>query len=144
MSRRHAPFGLPRGHTHADIHDFPGGTYRWLRGLRDSGWAKAHKRVFVFQHHSTRGTPWQPSPITGFNGAEKRRLRELLGREPFWGVFAGHLHREYDGGAFGVFEASEPPPVGKLRQVETSATARDATVTVVRVDDDGAVEVLRF
>lgn len=113
-SRRHAARQLPGSHPQADLHDFAGGTYPWLTELIRSGWLDDKKRVFLFQHHPFRTLV--PDWGFGFSRSEKKKVAALLRPEEFWGVFAGHQHRNFVGEAFDDFDRIprpfQPGPLG--------------------------------
>lgn len=161
VSRARAIRPLPGSHPEADLHDFAGGTYQWMSELLRSGWARGKRQVFLFQHHPLRTSRWIPGWAFAFSRGEKRKFQQALGQGPFWGVFAGHQHRAYQGTAFdslgawlreaGIGEPEPPPPLpariqveGGLRQIETAATTSAAMVTVVQIGADGSVEAHQF
>lgn len=154
VTRRHALFGFPGAHTQADLHDFPGGTYRWAGELERSGALAGARRVFFFQHHPPRTRLGLPDFLFGFSRGEKDKLKALLARPNHWGVFAGHQHRAYQGRAFDALLRSAgldgPPPapdvtrVDGLRQVETAASMRSSMVTIVEIDKDGNPRIRQF
>lgn len=134
-NRGHLPGGWEGAPANAQLFDFAGGTYRWLEGLIGSGWAARQKRVFLFQHHPFRSLV--PDWAFTFSKAEKGRLRELLAKGPFWGVFAGHLHYAQAGPAFD--EDPRPPkdPAGPAL-----AELRDAAGSLA--DEPPALGPLRW
>lgn len=151
VSREKAWFFLPGSHTEADLHDFPGGTYRWVKELLGSGWAKDKRRVFLFQHHPYRTPGVIPDWGFGFSHGEKNKLEALFGDEPYWGVFAGHFHRAFNGDAFKALEGLVGPGVpadiretGGLRQVETAAAVHTSMATLIEIAADGKISVTHF
>lgn len=151
VSREKAWLFLPGSHTEADLHDFPGGTYRWVQELLASGWAQGKRRVFLFQHHPYRTPGVIPDWGFGFSHGEKKKLEALFGEEPYWGVFAGHFHRAFHGDAFKALADLAGPGVpaeiretGGLRQVETAATVHTQMCTLIELAGDGKISVTHF
>ena len=88
----------------ADLHDFPGGTINWLEETLPRLYTNNASQVAFFQHHPYRLQFYAPDRIYGFDRNEKARiqqvLRDSMPLEKYKGVFAGHLHRFYEGLAF--------------------------------------------
>lgn len=137
-SRTASPFG-PGASPGARLHDFAGGTYRWLTDLLRGGWQDDKSRVFLFQHHPFRAK--MPREIAGcFTRGDTARMRDLLreriGSPRLAAVLAGHQHRTFDGPAFDGWP--------ELRQIETDSAKEESSVTVVTVDSPDSFTFRRY
>ena len=134
-SREHAVPGYPGALPEADLHDFGGGSFPWLETrlsvLPPSG------RVIFLQHHPFRPMVPLPSWAACFSSDEMAQFRAALAAaapvDRYWGVFAGHLHRAYQGTAFDEWPT--------FAQIETDASMDSGAVTLVHVPAVGAVDV---
>ena len=107
----------------ADLHDFPGGTWPWLRDELERA---DERHVLVFSHH-----PPLPLGLDSMSVAEQRALAELLETTTAGprvrAFFAGHWHFDQ------VFEDVYPgAPV-----VVTDAAKESSAVRLVRVGPSG-------
>ncbi len=137
-SRTKSPFG-PGASPGARLHDFAGGTYRWLEGLLKSGWKDDKSLVFLFQHHPFRSK--LPREIGGcFSRRDTSRMKKLLkgriGSPKLAAVLAGHQHRTYDGPAFDGWP--------EFLQIETDSAKEESSVTVVTVSSPGEFSFRRY
>ncbi|MBI2932135.1 MAG: metallophosphoesterase [Planctomycetes bacterium] len=133
-SRQGAPLGNKGGHAQADVHDFPGGTYRWLVE-RLAQRPESTRKIFFLQHHPFRVPPGITAFAFAFSADEKTRFKDALlaagPRELYWGCFAGHFHWFRDVSAFDDWT--------EFRQWETDACKDSAAVTLVRIGSDGSI-----
>lgn len=124
----------------ADLHDFPGGTFQWLRSrlknIKEQG-VKPKSIVFV-QHHSF-DTWIFPRWYMGFIEEKRIALMKLLSEylpiSAYWGVFSGHIHRWFDGRPFSERGWEN------FRQWETYATKYEPAVTVATFRDSKIVKI---
>lgn len=120
---------LPRG----DIHDFPGGTFSWLRQrlqlIREQ--TRKPKSVILLQHHPFN-VPADRQAMT-FPKQEKEAIQRLLKEywnvSENWALFAGHIHRWFEGKAF------EEPGWEKFIQRETIATVGTPAALIVSFEN---------
>eukprot|EP01080_Neovahlkampfia_damariscottae_P012289 gene12289-5872_t len=123
---------IPKG----EFHDFPGGTFHWLENsLKKLKNEKVSQIVFV-QHHPFR-IPLSRIPLLfGFVKSQKEKLMKLYERyfpkEIYWGVFAGHIHRYYNGLSFDGWN---------MKQWETNANGKKTAFTLVKVENSKIISV---
>ena len=121
----------------ADLHNFPGGTLPWLRE-RLAAVPLDTQKVFFIQHQGIKTPIYSPDWLYTFDANERDQYKAALlnawDRELYWGLFAGHIHRRWEGSAFDDWP--------ELIQMETAACQDGSQVTLVRVEVDGTVEVL--
>ncbi|MBI2933845.1 MAG: metallophosphoesterase [Planctomycetes bacterium] len=139
VSRAHADIDYnslnPKGaHPEADLHDFPGGTYRWLQERLEQIPAGTH-RIVLLQHHAFRPPSLLPDWRYSFSGSEKTKLRELLNAEKdlgrIGGFLAGHFHR------WNIVDAFDEWPGVTLWEID--ACKDSGAVGLFRVDPDGSI-----
>jgi hypothetical protein len=122
----------------ADLHNFPGGTLPWLRE-RLTLVPPDTRKVFFIQHQGIKTPIYSPDWLYTFDADERDRFKAALlnawDREMYWGLFAGHIHRRWQGAAFDDWP--------DFIQMETAACQDGAEVTLVRIGVDGAVEVFQ-
>ena len=81
----------------AELHDFEGGTWRWLTRHLAAGRGARGKRTLLFAHH-----PMVPVPFGAdcFSLSEYGKFRTFVRGNRydalFYGYFAGHHHKGYD------------------------------------------------
>jgi len=123
----------------AQLHNFTGGTLPFLAS-RLQVIPDNIKTIVFLQHHPYRSPWYVPEWIYGFSTDQKDAVRYLLTYyqplDRYWGVFAGHWHRWYNGTAF-----DEWP---KFWEWETDACKNNAAITLVTVEDDKIVDTQQF
>jgi len=102
-TRKHAMRGDKGCLPNAELYNFPGGTYQWLES-RLKKLDFFDRQIVFLQHQGFRTMAIPPDWIFTFNRTEKEQFRNLLLKHRllnnYFGVFAGHLHRWYNGTAF--------------------------------------------
>jgi DNA repair exonuclease SbcCD nuclease subunit len=127
--------------ANAEIHNFPGGTIFWLRERlqKIAKEVQKPKNIIFLQHHPFNITPI-PQFFMGFSEVNKTKIRdvctEFLSISDYWGVFAGHIHRWFDGMAFGGVKGWE-----KFRQWETHSAKEAPVVTLAVFEDSKIVKI---
>ncbi|MBI4362433.1 MAG: metallophosphoesterase [Euryarchaeota archaeon] len=96
VSRQHAPLGQPGAPGEADLHDFAGGTYRWLQGHLAAYPRTKKDNILLFQHHPMTKDPW--GFAMAFSYGEYAKLVGMLNNYKYdIGLCAaGHFHRYAD------------------------------------------------
>jgi hypothetical protein len=117
---------IPKG----DLHEFSGGTFHWIENtLRKLKSEKVIQIVFL-QHHPFRIPITRVPLLFGFIQSQKDKLMKLyetyFPKEIFWGVFAGHIHRYYNGVSFDGWN---------MKQWETNANGKKPAFTTVKVEN---------
>jgi hypothetical protein len=116
-----------------EMHDFPGGTYQWLRdslqSMNRSAVSVADASIVLMQHHPFRAPIGVPDFIYGWSGSQKKAMRvmfqEAFPVEKYWGVVAGHWHRWFNGTSFDEWPS--------FRQWETNACKLQGSITLAHV-----------
>lgn len=121
----------------AELHDFPCGTFQWLQGTLEemsTKWEHRPKNIVIMQHHPFRTPFGVPGAIYAFSSKDKNRIRDVLSKyfpiETYWGIFAGHFHRWFDGTAFDEKEWRT------FHQHESSAGKSNGSYAIVNVAND--------
>jgi len=135
-TRKHALPTFEGARPDADLHDFEGGTLRWLKA-RLAALPATTRTVIFLQHHGFRTAPPIPAAAFTFSSAEGAAFRGALEAAPplsrYFGVLAGHSHRDYHGTAFDEWPWFE--------QHELAATKETGELALVHVLADGTVTV---
>lgn len=140
-SRQHAAsmLGYKGAWPGADLHDYSGGTFAFLREQLATI-ENDTRPVVLMQHHPFRAPLLVPDFIYGFSGKQKEAVRNLLSTylpvERYWGVLAGHWHRWFDGTAFDEWPS--------FRQWETEACKAGGAISLVRVNEGRIVNIQRL
>lgn len=97
--------GYKGAYPGAQLHDYPSGTFQFLKNRLRRLAGQDHKKKVLFLHHIPyRAPPLVPSFIFGFSSSQKHAVMELLldhlPKERYIGSIAGHWHRWFDGTAF--------------------------------------------
>ncbi len=96
-TRQHAPFGEPGTSPEADLMDFSGGTWPWLKNYMASYNYKAADNVLIFAHFPLTKDPW--NAIASFSYGEYNTITSYLNNNSYkyyTGLWcAGHMHRNY-------------------------------------------------
>jgi hypothetical protein len=137
--------GPDRCATHADLHDFPGGTYDWLNqtltDLRTHVFEGPVEQIVLLQHHPFH-CPFQT--YTCFQTQDMLSIQELFDDvisdiypidDYFWGVFAGHVHRFYSGMAFQTAEERRGVQWINFKQWETTSILKHQAMTWITTTD---------
>ncbi len=127
-TRDHAPLGYPGVGPEADLHDLDGGTWPWFTGHLEAYPTLGERNVLLFSHH-----PPLPLGLDSLSSEEFDTVEAFihgLGDGDHVGAFfAGHWHLDLVSDLYG----DEPVVV-------TAATKDEATVRIIRVSPDGAMD----
>ncbi|MBW2523996.1 MAG: metallophosphoesterase [Deltaproteobacteria bacterium] len=128
-TRAAAPPEYPGVGPEAELHDFEGGTWRWLKDHLESHPNAENNKILVFAHHP-------PGQVAMFGlsaeaSAEFASYIENAGHQAsIFGYFVGHLHVSL------VDESTLADQV----VVVTAAAKDSSTVRVVQVFSDGTID----
>ena len=129
VTRSHAWLGEPGIMPEADLHDFEGGTWRWLTDHLDAYPHRGDHNILVFSHHAPMVDSFGIDCLTV---SEYNRIRDYIRdngyAENIYGFFAGHWHMNV------LFERYEGHPI-----VVTAAAKDDSTVRVVEFFSDNTI-----
>lgn len=113
-----------------------GGTFHWLSSRlaelsREVGGRSGDVEIALF-HHQPYKTP-VPDWLFAFNKKQKASIRDMLESHfdisKYWGAFAGHVHRWFQGTAF------DEPEWKTFQQWESRACKSTSAFTLVRVEN---------
>jgi len=88
----------------AELHNFTGGTIRWLDSkLSRLSQSSPNSKITMLHHHPYRAPLGVPDFIYGFSKEKKEAVVDVLNahfpRSSYWGIITGHWHRWYNGTA---------------------------------------------
>ena len=147
-TRRKALPGYKGALGEADLHNFTGGVFPWLKGRLAAARETPPTNIVLMIHQPFRCRAGVPDSAFCFSGHDKDAVRGLLAAHyplsTYWGGLFGHQHRWFNGTAFDEAEWSD------FRQWENSAvkgdvsdSAMSSSITTLDFDKGEVVSMTR-